>query len=266
MTKGKKPTIDAYIGKTFGRLTVQEFSHRIPGKKGYRYYFKCKCECGNETVVRIDQLKAGTIVSCGCYAKDINRERAKYLNRSHGLTNTRLYIIWSDMKARCYNPNNNSYLQYGGRGIKICDEWINDFKTFYDWAMDHGYRENLTIDRIDHEGNYCPENCRWTDQKNQQSNRRDNIYITYTEDYSDIGKGKIYHTYTQSDWARIINIDHKIIEYHLKHRNGRTINQVLEYCMDFGATRKCSNNLGFVIPNDKRVIPYPEKYNESYHD
>lgn len=118
----------------------------------------------------------------------------------HGKKGTKLYNTWLHMKTRCYNKNYNRYDDYGGRGITICDEWINDFKAFYDWSMSNGYKDNLTIDRIDVNGNYEPDNCRWADRKTQANNRRNNVYLTYN------GKTK-----TISQWSRELNIPENTI-------------------------------------------------------
>lgn len=112
-------------------------------------------------------------------------------NYRHGLCGTRLYRIWSLMKDRCTNPNSQEYRRYGGRGVGVCDEWIHNVKSFCDWAMANGYRDDLTIDRIDNDGNYCPENCRWVDMRVQSNNRRTNHFITH--------EGQ---TLTIAEWAR----------------------------------------------------------------
>lgn len=123
----------------------------------------------------------------------------------HGKTNTRLFVVWSDMKARCFNAKNKNYKNYCGRGITICDEWVKDFKTFYDWAIANGYDENAprgkcTLDRINVNGNYCPENCRWTDSKIQSNNRRNNCFLVCN------GVKK-----TVTEWAEELGIDNKRI-------------------------------------------------------
>lgn len=256
-----------YIGQTFGRLTIIGYDHEKKIDVKHReHYFLCQCTCGNQTVVSLKNLTNSKhpTTSCGCYVQEINRERIRNMKLTHGLTDHRLYNIWRNTKARCYNPNNGSYSDYGARGIKMCDEWLNDFKTFYDWAMANGYSDDLTISRKNPDGDYCPENCCWTTDKAQQSTRRNNVYITYIQDFSNIGKGVVRHTFTKSDWARIFNIDHKMIDYHLKHRNGRTINEIMEYLMNYNAQKQGMKSLGFVIPDG--VIPFPDKYEQSIHD
>lgn len=158
-------------GQRFGRLTVIERAPNV----GRKTMWKCKCDCGNYTVVGQTDLHSQRTKSCGCMFKEQLAER----NTKHGLSNTRLCSIWRAMKGRCDNPNNRAYKNYGGRGIKVCAEWENDLQAFYSWAISNGYTDELSIDRIDVNGNYCPENCRWASKKVQANNTRANRYLEY---------------------------------------------------------------------------------------
>ena len=120
--------------------------------------------------------------------------------KTHGMYNTRLYDIWVNMKQRCFNPNDQAYQNYGGRGIAVCDEWKDDFQAFYDWSVSNGYQDGLSIDRINNDGNYSPENCRWTDRNVQNRNRRNNHKITYNG-----------VTKTVVEWAEEKNIPYELL-------------------------------------------------------
>lgn len=157
-------------GKTFGRLTVIRYAGKAKNQKAL---WECECSCGNRIIAQGVNLRNGNTSSCGCLHKE------KFNGYKHGLKHTKLYNIWGAMKARCLNPHTKSYKNYGGRGITICEEWINDFKCFYDWAISNGYEENLSIDRIDVNGNYEPSNCRWVDAETQANNTRTNRKIEY---------------------------------------------------------------------------------------
>lgn len=166
----KEGWVEDITGLKFGRLTVLEKVGKQ--NKHHRSHWICKCDCGKIIEAREDSLRNGHTTSCGCY----NRERVSQTASTHRLTNSRLYSIWENIVDRIENPNCKGYKYYGGRGIAICKEWRNDFKTFYDWSMSNGYQDNLTIDRINVDGNYEPSNCRWVTWEIQNSNKRNNHY------------------------------------------------------------------------------------------
>lgn len=183
------------IGCKFGKLKVLGKSNKRTKSREIKY--KCVCDCGNVTYVTAGNLRHGNVKSCGCAKR----------KRVHGKTHTRLYNIYRGMKARCYNKNYQAYKNYGGRCIRICDEWLNDFMNFYNWAYENGYDDNLTIDRIDVNGNYEPNNCKWATRKQQNLNTRQNVYLTYN--------GK---TQTMKEWAEELNIHYKVIQR--RHKKG----------------------------------------------
>ena len=176
-------------GQKFGRLTVIE---RAENDKNGSTRWLCRCECGNEKIIEGGHLRSHKIKSCGCLLTDVLIKR----NYTHGMTNTRLFHIWQGIKNRCYNKNFEHYKHYGERGITTCKEWKNDFVKFYDWSMNNGYNDTLTIDRIDVNGDYEPSNCRWVKQAEQSRNRRDTIYITYNGE-----------THTFYEWSKITGIN-----------------------------------------------------------
>lgn len=153
-------TLHDLTGKRFGHWTVLI---RAPNRKRAVMWL-CRCDCGNVVEVHGTSLKSGTSTQCQkCRA-------ANMPPRSHGLTHHPLYRVWQRMKQCTTSPTHQDYSHYGARGIKVCEEWFNDFKCFYDWAMSHGYQPHLTIERKDVDGDYCPENCTWIPQSEQPRN------------------------------------------------------------------------------------------------
>ena len=182
------PTFENLTGNRYGRLTVVQYA----GHKGKNQlvHWLCKCDCGNESIVSTSHLKNGHTQSCGC----IHREQLSKRATKHGKHNSRLYRIWGDLKSRCYNENVPCYPYYGGRGICICAEWL-DFGAFHHWAISNGYADNLTLDRIDVNGNYEPNNCRWVLFAEQMNNMRSNRMISLNGE-----------TKTAAQWARALNV------------------------------------------------------------
>lgn len=199
-------------GLVFGRLTAIKLNHRDNNSNSF---WLCKCICGNKSVVRIGDLTSGNTTSCGCYRTERSNEALIKRSITHGETGTRLYNIWRSMKQRCNYKKHIGYERYGGRGIGICDEWNNSYESFKDWAMFSGYEDNLTIDRINNDGNYEPNNCRWVDHRSQANNRRYNKKLSY--------KGEVL---TISEWAEKLGVNKSTLSMRL--RSGWSVEDTLE--------------------------------------
>lgn len=163
--------IDDIKGERFGRLIVLEHVGFADNRVAL---WRCKCDCGNEIIVRQCNLRNGNTRSCGCLLKDISIKK----HTTHGLTKTRLHNIWAKMKERCYNPHRPAYKNYGGKGVGVCDEWKDNFLEFYDWSISNGYNDDLTIDRVDSNGDYSPLNCRWVTLSENVRQKSKNSFIT----------------------------------------------------------------------------------------
>ena len=202
------------LNQRFGRLVVVEPSET---KKGNTMW-KCKCDCGNITIVSTSNLRTNRILSCGCLKLQRLLERSTTHNQRH----THLYEVWKGLKQRCFNPKHSSYHNYGGRGITVCKEWVNDFEAFYNWSYANGYStenqkdevKKLTIDRINNDGNYEPSNCRWVDRKTQASNMRTTKLITIDGE-----------TKCLSEWFRYYNLSNWT--YYTRIKSGLTPQEAL---------------------------------------
>ena len=187
-------------GKKYGMLTVLSFSCRE--KKDNKWLGRC--ECGKEKEIWARAFKSGSTISCGCHRKKI------LSHKTHGLSNTKLYACWHSMIERCFNPNSKAYRNYGGRGISVCDEWTgkDGFMSFYLWSISNGYSVGLSIDRIDNDKEYSPNNCRWATRTEQQNNKRTNKRITYNGE-----------THTYAEWERILGLRRGLIKTRMSKGN-----------------------------------------------
>ena len=184
-------------GQRFGRLTAVE---RVGLDKSKHALWKCLCDCGNYTIVGSNSLKAGNTKSCGCLNIETATERIVRYNFRHGETGTRLWRIWSGMINRCESPCYDNNMVYRGKGIRVCAAW-HTYENFRDWALKNGYRDDLTIDRIDVDGNYTPSNCRWATKVEQAENRSTTRLFTVNGE-----------THSLAGWARCIGLNDSAIQ------------------------------------------------------
>jgi hypothetical protein len=186
-----------FVGKSFGRWTVINYAGTASGHS--QWY--CRCLCGTKRNVMQSRLLRGTSTSCGCWQK----ENARDLNTKHGMWKSSEYRIWAGLVNRCTNPNNPDYPRYGARGITVCDRWRHSFENFY---ADMGERlsSKYSIDRIDNNGNYSPDNCRWATSKQQTRNASYNVNISYNG-----------RTQTRIEWAEELGVSQQVMRWRLSH-------------------------------------------------
>lgn len=202
------------LGQRFGKLVAID---KVEGKTSTWVF---KCDCGKELVLRTSRILCGQ-KSCGCLRKEVAKEWVKD-HTTHGESKTKLYRKYRSILERCYNSSGNHYKRYGGRGIKVCDEWKNPFEAFRDWAYATGYdpsldgRKEQSIDRIDNDGDYCPENCRWANAREQQKNRECTTLYPYKDGM-----------YSASEFADMFGISEKTFVYN-RLKRGQTLEYILE--------------------------------------
>lgn len=208
--KNKGSHFEDLTGKRFNRLTVIRYLDESE-RTVRTYNWLCQCDCGKVVKANASKLKNGLQQSCGCL-----KEEMKYnigsLNRKYKYSNKRLYSVYRSMLNRCYNDKHREYHNYGGRGIQVCDEWLSDYDNFAEWALSNGYDVNAnfgvcTLERIDVDKDYSPDNCTWITNEEQQNNRRDNVLITYRDE-----------THNLAEWSRILNVSYDSLWYYTQNK------------------------------------------------
>lgn len=203
MAKRDRINIADFIGKTFGCLTIIEKLENRIVPSGMSRMVSCLCECGNIKSYQFHAIKNGKTRSCGCYSKKNATDRGRIGTEKHLMSYTPEYRAWASMKNRVCNPNSIGYNYYGGRGIVICERWLNSFDNFLE---DMGIRlsDKHSLDRIDVNGNYEPSNCRWATIEQQNSNKTSNVMVTYKTE-----------TKYLAEWARVLNTSQQVLMYRL---------------------------------------------------
>lgn len=211
----KKIDIQNLIGKRFTNLVIisEEETHVTKGGHKRRTVL-CRCNCGKEKKIQISSIISEAVKSCGCYSAKMAKERMLYENKIHGMVKSSEYNSWRSMKKRCYLKQHKSYKYYGGRGIIVCDRWLNSFENF---LQDMGIKPKgkYSLDRIDNNGNYCPENCRWATPLEQGRNQRTNVNVTYQ------GETKCI-----AEWSETKGMPYGKLHYRIK--SGKDINKCFE--------------------------------------
>ena len=209
------------VNQKFGRLTVIKLDHteRRKNRKENLYFYLCKCDCGNEIIVLKSNLIKGLTKSCGCYQIEVATKNLNKINVKHGFsrhdgTKEKLYNVWHAIKDRCNNQNNTMYKYYGGRGISVYEEWEKDYVSFRKWAFSNGYKVGLEIDRIDNNGNYEPNNCRWVEHLENLNNRRNTVKVVLNGE-----------KYTIQELARKYNINPHTI--YKRYKRGKTNEELI---------------------------------------
>lgn len=191
-----------WIGQRFGKLTVIKPEHVVLSNGGQEWHWLCRCDCGTEKIVKPFRALNGRQVSCGCYRK----ENAGKASITHGESHTKLHNTWLGMRRRCEKPSDSAYSRYGGRGIKVCDEW-QDYSVFAAWARENGYSESLSIERKDVNSGYAPDNCTWIPQPKQARNRTTTFRVTY--------RGK---EMSLAEASELAGLPYKQVHYRIKRR------------------------------------------------
>ena len=198
--------VEDMTGRKYGRLRVLSAApdRILPSGKTERMCL-CKCDCGAIKTIRAASLKNGNTKSCGCYRSKCSSERMR-ARAVHGLGGTKIYRVWKCMIDRCQNPNNKSYKNYGLKGVKVCAEW-QDVAVFAEWAHKNGYKDGLTLERVNNNRGYCPDNCIWADRYVQNNHTSRNHLLTY------VGK-----TQTMAQWSRELGISYSAIKTRINRR------------------------------------------------
>lgn len=212
-------------GQRFGHLVAIRLVEPYQSSSGKRYrQWLCQCDCGNQKIIFQTNLIEGKIKSCGCEQYSVHTK--------HGEAKSRLYSIWRNLRQRCNNPKAKNYDNYGGRGIKVCDNWNNaeGYTAFKEWALSNGYRNDLTIDRINNNGNYEPSNCRWATSLEQNNNQSSNIMISYNNEI-----------HTLSEWSRLTGINRSTLKN--RYEKGQSPEEILYTPVDKTKSHRkpCSN-------------------------